>query len=396
MDNQKLRLWLAQKLGLADVPDPVWDDLVATRHVQEATERGDAERKELLSRAKRLLHIARRLSRRRSPPGRGAPADLPDPDQADWAQAFFEDSVHQPDWGHAFAEYLARAAANTPRVRRFRKAVCGGIVEPKEAYAVIRSSTLAEHSRLALQEELPVNCRAQARPINDALAIKLVGGKPALWQQREIEDFPNRYVAYPGEDGWEQLARVDRHSVLHELKELGDWLAERYRWQPAQAVWFVLTGGIPEVPAMRVGTTTQYRGDHTRAEITLQVDARVPARAVLEAFRKYQHLILKGDNRPLGQRNLAVFRFVIARLDGHRNRRRWCELMAEWNGEQPEWHYDNSQNFARDYYRARDWLILRTYHPDTGRRWFLRGPDEEERAVFGNPERTQVGRTPRT
>jgi hypothetical protein len=52
-------------------------------------------------------------------------------------------------------------------------------------------------------------------------------------------------LEYPDENGKVQGVEVWGISVLGDLKELGEKLSRRYRWQPAQAVLFVLTGEIP-------------------------------------------------------------------------------------------------------------------------------------------------------
>ena len=52
-------------------------------------------------------------------------------------------------------------------------------------------------------------------------------------------------LEFPDEEGRIAQRGVWSNSLLGELWEVGEKLSDRYRWQSAQAVWFVLTGRDP-------------------------------------------------------------------------------------------------------------------------------------------------------
>src|SRR5829696_1427195 len=95
-------------------------------------------------------------------------------------------------------------------------------------------------------------------------------------------------LEYPDEVGKVQFFEVWSISLLGELREVGEKLSERYRWQSAQAVWFVLTGEIPAVPALRVKRSFPYSMYHSDALITVEASPWVSPRRVAQAFRKAQ------------------------------------------------------------------------------------------------------------
>jgi len=73
---------------------------------------------------------------------------------------------------------------------------------------------------------------------------------------------------------------------------------------------------------------------------------------VLRAYRMAQRWILPGDNRPLGARTLAIFRFVTEHADAGCGHLPWRGLLENWNRMHPEWRCEDIRRLARDFGRA--------------------------------------------
>ena len=169
-------------------------------------------------------------------------------------------------------------------------------------------------------------------------------------------------------------------SVLELLRGLSERLAQWYRWEPAQATMFVLTGAIPAVPALKVGTSVKFSMELHDAKTTSQeyIDARVIIEAspwvssetVKKGYRKAQIKVMgtSGGKAP-ESKNLRLFRFVIERLEPtstseYTRMPNGKSLVSEWNEAYPEWAYKTSvgdpdtRRFWRDYNRIRKTIAV--------------------------------------
>ena len=202
-------------------------------------------------------------------------------------------------------------------------------------------------------------------------------GTPQTDNQRLVE------LDYLDEEGKVRNVQVWSISLLGELREIGEKLSERYRWQSAQAVWFVLTGEIPAVPALRVTRSFPSSMYHHDALITVEASPWVSSKTVEQAFRKAQVETLGSrGGRRIGKKNLKLLRFVIEHIESLRmlqvGRRpsddpdqltkefelvinlpymkvpNLKELVRGWNATYPDWSYKKgTSRFWRDYKRAR-------------------------------------------
>ncbi len=189
-------------------------------------------------------------------------------------------------------------------------------------------------------------------------------------------------IEFPDEEGGISEAGVWSVSLLGELRDLSDKLSQRYRWEPAQAVWFVLTGEVPAVVVLRATRTFWSSMYHRDTLITIEASPWVSSNTVEKAFRKAQIKTLgsKGG-RPPSVKNLRLFRFVTERIEplglfkegkrrpGAPEHTRKIELIAgqwyrkdpkardlvrEWNETYPHWRYEpGTGQFMKDYKRMR-------------------------------------------
>jgi hypothetical protein len=301
----------------------------------------------------------------------------------------------------ALEEYLAMCAACDVDVYRFREKVLEGhLLAEDQARELLKSPAAAlMETRLFKGWKVPiVGHTAEVKSYESELVHQgtsyvatLAVHPPGITREVRMVPWPGASHAdkqrpvvleFPDEEGRIVGRRVWSISLLGELKGVGEKLSERYRWHPAQAVWFVLTGEIPAVPALTVIRSFPSSMYHYDTLITVEASPWVSSRTVERAFRKAQIKTLEsGGGRPLGKKNLKLLRFVIERMeplgmleDGKRPSRApegmaelelvtqlWYmkapkgkELVSEWNETYPQWSYgDDTRRFWRDYNRTK-------------------------------------------
>jgi hypothetical protein len=188
---------------------------------------------------------------------------------------------------------------------------------------------------------------------------------------------------YVNERGRPRKVSVWDRSLLEQLRGLSEGLAQEYRWDPAQATMFVLTGEIPAIPPLKVTNHLKFTEDildantsvprHIDATITITVSPWVRTRTVSSNYRKAQIKVLgSSGGKPPSERTLTLFRFVIERIQslsepaaeaiasrapGHAKMPEGKELVREWNKTYPQWEYKtsvgdlNTRLFWRDFKR---------------------------------------------
>lgn len=358
MDNKMrteddLRIWLGKQLRPTELPGWLWQALREYGYVEEAL--SHAAKRQLLRQAKRSLRSISESSD--MPAGRTAYVSE-DPSLG----------LYEKEWQQAASEHLAKEAGSIPRVRRFREQVLGVTVAPKQVLDFLLSPALAylPHGHL---EELGIPLTRHFASLEASRAGDVIEAKiRIIWPDGEHEErlrldagqWPGKYLFSVSERG----VYAWPGSVLDDLWKLSGWLAERSAWRPEHAAWFILTAATPPISLLQVHTAAGGLGIHTFGRITIDVDPRVPAELVHRLYRKHQRSMLGGEIRTMGNRNLTVFRFMTERTDENGERPKLSDLMAEWNRLQPkEWHYKEVSNFGRDYKRAQDWLVRRSYDP---------------------------------
>jgi hypothetical protein len=302
----------------------------------------------------------------------------------------------------ALEEYLALCAACDKDVYLFRKKVLGGqTISSVNARKLIGSPAARVLSKAAF-ENLDIPFLDHTAKLVDHKTDLVIKGRryrasifvdpPGISRQVEMVTWSGtpqtdnqRLVEldYLDEEGKVRNVQVWSISLLGELREVGEKLSERYRWQSAQAVWFVLTGEIPAVPALRVTRSFPYSMYHHDALITVEASPWISSRAVEQAFRKAQVETLGSrGGRRIGKKNLKLLRFVIEHtellrmLEGderppddpdrlteefelvinlpYMKVPNLKQLVCKWNGTYPDWSYKKgTSRFWRDYKRAR-------------------------------------------
>jgi hypothetical protein len=310
----------------------------------------------------------------------------------------------------ALEQYLAMCAACDADVYRFRKTVLGGhTISSADARKLMDSpaarvlstaafgdwgipflnhtAELVDHETDLVVEGHRYRATIFVDPPGISRRVEMVtwSGTPQTAKQRLVN------LEYPDEESKVRNTQVWSISLLGELREVGEKLSERYRWQPAQAVWFVLTGEIPAVPALTVTRSFPSSMYHHDTLITIEASPWVSSKTVERAFRKAQIKTLgSSGGRPLGMRALKLLRFVIERIESlgieelgrleegkrppgapteegwrvpelvaqypwYRKMPNGKRLVREWNDKGPKkWSYgDNTRWFWKDYHRTK-------------------------------------------
>ncbi len=156
------------------------------------------------------------------------------------------------------------------------------------------------------------------------------------------------------DDSWSRSIPIRADGLLDTLRELGENLYKRFRWDQGQAILFVLTGNTPLVDLMKgeVSITAPFGA---LSRINLTVDPSVSPSEVEAYYRK-----LRGSKRRhkrITEKHLTLAIFFATRSDGET----WSQMMKAWNEQYSEqdWAYeaDDVRNFARDCTSAQKRLL---------------------------------------
>jgi hypothetical protein len=173
-----------------------------------------------------------------------------------------------------------------------------------------------------------------------------------------------------GRDDWLALRFPDREkgtgtvrarpgSALGVLQALSVALAKSYLWAESEAVWFVLTGTVPEVPCLTARSEGGWSRDHTHERIVLSIEPWVSAKTVMRVFRKVQVDWLRKENRQPKARSLDLLAFVSPRKAAGMH---WRTILKEWNETHPKsdrYGPDGVRNLKRDF----EAVYLLVLHP---------------------------------
>ena len=146
-------------------------------------------------------------------------------------------------------------------------------------------------------------------------------------------------------------------------------------WGEAQAAWFTLTDEVPSVSALTGQVNLTKNSVANYGNITLSAEPWIPADSVRRAYQDLQKAVLRRKNRPIFERNLAVFRFVVAELRSLLPRDQmwrlesvevpsWRALCGRWNREvRQKWRYEDVRHFRRAFLRGMNLIVRADYHP---------------------------------
>ena len=302
----------------------------------------------------------------------------------------------------AFEEYAAKCANSNGVVRRFRGRVLGDrLLTAEQARELVRSPAarfletntfkfaggdvpLVGH-RATLEGYEPKRgndreiCHRATVSVDPPGITETVENTfydaPQLTPKRprHKDGTDGQALYYVNERGRARKVSVWDRSPLEQLRGLSERLAQRYRWEPAQATMFLLTGEIPDVPALKVGISGTVREvlpngkttspEYIDATIHIIASPWVSWETVKKAYRTAQIQVMgTSGGTPPRSKNLKLFRFVTKRVEpmsrsGYVRMPNGKSLVSEWNEAYPEWAYKdsvgdlNTRQFWRDYHR---------------------------------------------
>jgi hypothetical protein len=262
----------------------------------------------------------------------------------------------------AYSRYVAAVARRDPDTVSFRQRVLGGrVLQEEEAYRFIRSPILAVAPREYLGDSpnlLEVEGRIITWQEDGEIELELTRPVQRRWRGRSTWEL----LRYPWQ-GREEVVRVAAQSILGELRRLASRLAERYGWQEAQAVWFLLTDQVPWVSPGSWRLVTRFSPFAVRPVVILEVEPWLPAATVMDAYRRIQRQL--GIGRNVGEKASTLVSFLAdhmaVRLAGEPRLEfpPWRKLMVAWNESHPDQRYEDVRRFVRDCRAALERVIFK-------------------------------------
>jgi len=256
-------------------------------------------------------------------------------------------SDYEKECAETASLYLAKKAASSPKVRRFRQDRLGGkLLTTEEAEEFLRGE---------LQSKAPDDLRSLSeleRSFFDDVGV--MGLEELLEFVVPIDRSPvglSQRLLFPYEA--DSGTMYSAKKIAKNYSELCRYLAAIFPWHPYDAARFLLTGERPEVVPLELSY------NRFSQIITLNFAPWISEKTFRKAYRKCQTVVQGGDNRRMKERTLAVMRFVIKHTDDDGRRLlSWAQLTHLWNEERPgEWRFKGRSGLRKAYLRAAEELV---------------------------------------
>lgn len=400
MDEEAaLRDWVAKhstrfsKLP-GDVQEQIWQEVQEDDFVGSALDPDLPNAKdELLKKVELTIDRRKSWRGRPSPPGRSRRKE---------SIPILRLNKNENARAEAFSICLAEHATASPPVRRFRKNILQGMVLSQEKALALLTSPAAQVMSAEGFAELGIPILEHhatiVSPLTRSSGVDPTNGKwwvekeevtlRITWPNGELESpFRRGYqfwgvqhlpwvtLEYRDTEGAHRRIKAWPGTVLGKFSMLVEELTKRYSWTSVESTMFVLTDVLPLIVPLHVSAsqslriqTSQYENPcsenegawplvMTRQRITLIVDAWVSDNTVQRVYKAAQHEMLKRDNRQLGERTLALVRF-LAELKNY-EKMTWDERMVAWNRVQttPTWQYNDVRHFQEACSRAEQAIL---------------------------------------
>ena len=154
--------------------------------------------------------------------------------------------------------------------------------------------------------------------LGELKSLELVIEAPAAQEDDELEPGLRWETGQRGES---ETSACLPGSVLDDLGRVARDLAVRTWWPEPLAVWFILTGEVPQTPAVQVVVRQSPPEPARQARLMLQVQPWVSHVCLRKTYRDAQRWALGREKRAIAIETLVRFRFV------HELRARDPELM---------------------------------------------------------------------
>jgi hypothetical protein len=332
MNEVELRRKFDKEVG-APNKELLWKWLKEDHYVSEVCS-GVSGWKEFKDGADRLAKRQWQISGRVKPPGRAARTTVD-----------VDVDAYEKECAETVSLYLAKKAASLPEVRRFRQERLGGkLLTTEEADEFLRAEYLRgvpDDLRSLNEYEQDFIAQLGGMGLEEILEFVV----PIDRAPRGLQD---QLFPYEGPDGF-MLSR--KNQITEKFSEFCLYLTDVFPWHPFDAARFLLFGEHPEVVPLKLSYT---RG---RGIFTLNFAPWISEKTFRKAYRKCQKVVQGGDNRRMGEKTLAVMRFVTEHTDDEGRRPPWSQLTDLWNKKHPgEWRFKDRFSMRKAYLRAENEL----------------------------------------
>jgi hypothetical protein len=318
------------------VLDELWHDLKDERYVADyALSEPETALEDLVQEAETRLKYWRIGRGHEKPVGRSARTAVE-----------VELEPYEKECAEAVSLYLAKKAASSQKVRRFRQERLGGkLLSTEEAEEFLRGELL---------KDVPDDLRSLSKLERSWIDYVGFMGLEELLEfvvptDRSAVGLSQRLLfPYEADSG----RMYSGKTIAKNYSELCLHLAAIYPRHPYDAARFLLTGERPEVVPLELS----YNRDNRI--ITLNFAPWISEKSFRKAYRKCQSVVQEGDNRRMKERTLAVMRFVTEHTDDEGRRLlSWSQLTDLWNEDHPgEWSFKGRSGLRKAYLRAEEEL----------------------------------------
>jgi hypothetical protein len=277
---------------------------------------------------------------------------------------------YEEEHTRALSAYYGLAAAAQPEVKRMRGSMFAEGLLTADQAAELLTSPAAALLRYETFEEWEIPLMGHVAELTDEVwreeggrriytatvfvefpddkSVEKASLKFPVWVEHRIRKpqlIPLEYINRAGEID-RIMVRVG--SVLDRVRRVSETLAERYRWDNAEAVRFVLTGEQPIV--------LPIRGKPGIRSVVLEIAPYVSAKTVAQLYLQLQRRT--GYNPQHTSKGARVLRFVLDVIRVEGKKPAWSVLTQRWNDSHPEERYlSDRAGLQSEYNRAFEQIV---------------------------------------
>ena len=342
-----VRRWLAEVLGLTDVPDSLWHHehvegpvkayLASGRHLTDIRTAAEA----LVGESQRITRDYRE-SQQVTREHNDRPAPVP---QADHFDPGWLTEAEQARC-HAFEAYIARLAGERHDVMQVRNTLIGGIMLATGDVMEFLCSPLRRFPTVAQYQ----GCASEE---NGTFADIIEETDDRIWMRMPASDEPfcvargsDRALCYPIEN--RRLGYLFRYwagSAIEELWTVADNLTAAYGWDRLSWAYFLLADKRPTYQPFTVGTrfSSSATSGRAQAEIVATFAPWLTERSVRTIYRATRDKPVHGHATitRISPRAFRAYAWVLDHCAGTEGAIDWKRSAAQWNAE-----HDGAERFA--------------------------------------------------
>lgn len=164
----------------------------------------------------------------------------------------------------------------------------------------------------------------------------------------------NRFIYYPGKDGWKEYIQLWENTLLAKLEEETRRILDRTYFNQWSLIGYVLAGIRPNYPLYRFSThSSVFKGEPSGKKITIELYRPISKEFFLKLHTKVREAFGIKEKSILNEKHNRIHEFIERHGGPPEGKKKefWFKVCKEWNKKYPDDKYSDSDNLRKAYQR---------------------------------------------